>query len=210
MPRRMRVFSRISIAFACLAAFAAGCASVPPDNVGNACDIFDDKGGWYRSTHRAEKRWGLPKYIQLAIIRQESGFDADAKPARNRFLFVFPGARKSTARGYPQALEQTWALYQRSSGNNGANRRSFSDATDFVSWYGAQSKRRVGIPLTDAYNQYLAYHEGWGGYANRSYRNKPQLREAARRVSSTAATYQRQLKRCEKRFRRGIPLIPFI
>ncbi len=201
---------RFSMTFALLAMFLTGCASIPPDDVGDACEIFKDKGGWYRSTHRAEKRWGLPKYIQLAIIRQESGFDADAKPERNRFLFVFPGARKSSARGYPQALEQTWAQYQRASGNKDANRRSFSDAVDFVSWYGAQSKKRNGIPLNDAYSQYLAYHEGWGGYSDQTYKRKPQVRQAAQRVSSMAATYQRQLKRCEKRFRRGIPLVPFI
>ncbi|MGF1544301.1 MAG: hypothetical protein ACFB00_07355 [Parvularculaceae bacterium] len=188
----------------------AACASTPPDDVGNACEIFDDKGGWYRSTRRAERRWGLPKHIQLAIIRQESGFDADAKPDRNRFLFVFPGRRKSSARGYPQAVEGTWELYKRDTGRDGASRRSFSDATDFVSWYGRQSNRRVGTPMTDAYNQYLAYHEGWEGYAGRSYRGKPGLAEAARRVSRTAAVYRRQLEGCEKRLRRGIPLIPFI
>ncbi len=193
-----------------LLALAAGCASTPPDDIGDACEIFEDKGGWYRSTHRAEKRWGLPKHIQLAIIRRESGFDADAKPERNRFLFVFPGRRKSTARGYPQAVEGTWDLYRRETGRSGASRRSFSDAADFVSWYGRQSSRRVGVALTDAYGQYLAYHEGWDGYARGSYRRKDWLRTAARRVARDADVYRRQLDGCEKRFRRGIPLIPFI
>ena len=197
-------------AICAVAAIAAACASTPPDDVTNACEIFDDKGGWYRSTHRAEKRWGLPKHIQLAIIRQESGFDADAKPERNRFLFVFPGARKSSARGYPQAIEGTWDLYQRKSGNSNASRRSFSDATDFVSWFGRESNRRSGISMNDAYNQYLAYHEGWEGYNRGSYRRKSDVRQAANAVSRAAAQYRAQLDRCEKRFRRGIPLVPFI
>jgi len=188
----------------------AGCASSPPDDVGNACEIFEDKGGWYKATHRAEKRWGLPKYIQLAIIRQESGFDADAKPGRKRFLFVFPGARKSSARGYPQAVEETWDIYRRDSGNRNANRRSFKDAADFVSWYARQSRRRAGIPLDDAYNQYLAYHEGWNGYARGAHKNKQWLKSVASNVSRNAARYRRQLDRCEKRFRRGIPIIPLI
>lgn len=188
----------------------AACASTPPDNVSNACEIYDDKGGWYGSTRRAEKRWGVPKYIQLAIIRQESGFDADAKPGRRRFLFVFPGARKSSARGYPQAVEQTWELYQRRSGNSNANRRSFKDSADFVSWYGRESQKRLGIPLEDAYGQYLAYHEGWGGYANGTYKNKAWLKDAARKVAGNAYAYQSQLKKCERRLRRGIPFVPFI
>ncbi|MHA7870990.1 MAG: transglycosylase SLT domain-containing protein [Hyphococcus sp.] len=198
----------------CLAAlvfaFLFGCGSVPPDDVTNACAIFDDKGGWYKATHRAEKRWGLPKHIQLAIIGQESGFDADAKPKRRRFLGVIPGERLSSSRGYPQAVRGTWEQYQRASGNINANRRSFSDAADFVAWYGAQSNARVGVALGDAYNQYLAYHEGWGGYAERSYRSKNSVIAAAQSVSQTADRYRAQLARCENRFRRGIPLVPFI
>ena len=200
--------ARLAIVLA--AALIAGCASTPPDDIGNACEIFKDKGGWYKATHRAEKRWGLPKHIQLAIIRQESGFDADAKPERKRFLFVFPGARRSTARGYPQAVEGTWDLYIRDTGNRGANRRSFSDAADFVSWFGRQSNRRNGVALSDAYGQYLNYHEGWEGYARGTHRSKRWLTQSARQVANNASRYRRQLDGCEKRFRRGIPLIPFI
>ena len=201
----LRLFAVVTAAL-----MAAGCASTPPDNISNACDIFEDKGGWYRATHKAEKRWGLPKHIQLAIIRQESGFDADAKPERRRFLFVFPGARKSSARGYPQAVEGTWSLYERDTGNRNANRRSFSDAADFVSWYGRQSNRRAGVPLNNAYRQYLAYHEGWEGYRDGSWRRKAWLRDVAENVSRNAAAYRAQLDRCERRFRRGIPILPFI
>ena len=200
----------VLIGFALALLALSGCASTPPDDVTNACEIFEDKGGWYRSTRRAEKRWGMPKHIQLAIIRQESGFDADAKPERRRFLFVFPGARKSSARGYPQAVEGTWALYRRDSGNRNANRRSFSDAADFVSWYGRQSNRRAGIPMDNAYRQYLAYHEGWEGYRAGRWRNDQALKDIATRVSRTAAVYRAQLDRCERRFRRGIPLVPFL
>ena len=206
----MRIVIRMLSGLVCGAVLVTACASVPPDNVGNACDIFDDKGGWYRATRRAEKRWGLPKHIQLAIIRQESGFDADAKPSRKRFLFVFPGARRSSARGYPQAVEGTWDLYKRSTGRSGASRRSFSDAADFVAWYGAESRRRLGISLDDAYSHYVAYHEGWAGYRRRSFRGNETLARSARRVAGVAATYERQLRRCEKRLRRGIPIVPFI
>ncbi|MFQ5562036.1 MAG: hypothetical protein ACE5FO_00555 [Parvularculaceae bacterium] len=186
------------------------CVSTPPDDITNACKIFEDKGGWYKATRRAEKRWGMPKHIQLAIISQESGFDADAKPRRRRFLLVFPGGRKSSARGYPQAIEETWNLYRRESGNRNASRRSFSDAADFVAWYGRESRRRLGVSLDDAYSQYLAYREGWEGYARKTYRRNRTARAAAEAAARNAARYRAQLDRCEKRFRRGIPLVPFI
>ena len=203
VSRRIVVFSSVGIAL-------AGCGSVPPDDVTNACEIYGDKGGWYGATRRAEKRWGLPKHIQLAIIGQESGFDADAKPKRRRFLGIIPGERLSSSRGYPQAVRGTWELYQRESGNIDANRRSFSDAVDFVAWYGAQTNRRVGVALDDAFHQYLAYHEGWGGYGEGSFEGKSGVIAVAESVARNAARYRAQLDRCERRFERGIPLIPFI
>jgi len=199
---------RLLLAFAAAAALAA-CAT-PPKTVRNACEIFEETGGWYKATRKAEKRWGLPKATQLAIIRAESGFDDDAKPARGRFLFIFPGKRPSSAYGYSQATDGTWDLYKRSTGNSGADRDDFDDAADFVSWYGRQSNRRAGVPMSDPYRQYLAYHEGWGGYSRGSYRGNGALQAKARRVAAASATYQSQLNRCEKRLRRGIPLIPFI
>ena len=197
------------IASVLIALFVTGCASIPPDDISNACKIFGDKGGWYNSTRKAEKRWGMPKHIQLAIIRQESAFDADAKPERRRILLVIPGRRKSSARGYAQAVKGTWSQYERAIGKD-ANPRSFSDATDFVSWYGRESNKRLGIAMNDAYSQYLAYHEGWGAYARASRRRNGQVQNIARQVARNASIYQNQLARCERRFRRGIPLIPLI
>ncbi|MEM6413712.1 MAG: transglycosylase SLT domain-containing protein [Pseudomonadota bacterium] len=205
----MPMLSRLPLIIVTLCSLAA-CAKTPPQNVSNACDIFEEKRSWYRATKKAQKRWGMPKSLQLAIIRQESGFDASAKPKRGKFLFVFPGKRKSSARGYPQALDGTWDQYKKSAGNRGASRKNFRDAADFVAWYGAESRRRNGISLSDGYRQYLAYHEGWAGYARGTYRRKSTLKRAARIVDSTARNYQAQLSRCEKRFNRGIPLIPFI
>lgn len=177
---------------------AFGCASTPPSDISNACAIFDDKGGWYKATRKAERRWGLPKHIQLAIIGQESGFDPSAKPRRTHFLFI-PTGRKSSARGYPQAVEGTWDLYRRTTGNSGANRKNFRDAADFVSWYGRESNRRAGVPMGDAYLQYLAYHEGWGGYRSRSYSGKADVMNAANAVSRAADAYRVQMDRCGRR-----------
>lgn len=179
------------------------CASAPPKNPSDICAIFAEKRSWYRATRDAQYRWGTPKALQMAIIRQESGYDDDARPARGRFLFVFPGKRKSSARGYPQAVDGTWETYIRATGNRGADRDSFRDAADFVAWYARETRSRNGVPLTDAYRQYLAYHEGWGGYARGSYRSKSGLRATARRVAANTAAYQRQLRRCERVKRNG-------
>lgn len=188
----------------------SACASSPPSGIGDACRIFEQKRSWYRATHKAEKKWGMPKSLQLAIIRTESGFDRNARPPKGKFLFIFPGKRASSAKGFAQALDQTWETYKRDTGNRGANRKNFRDAADFVGWYGAQTRKRNDIALNDARNQYLAYHEGWGGYARGSWRGKTGVQAAASRVARNAATYQQQLSRCERKFKRGIPLIPFV
>ena len=53
-----------------------------------------------------------------------------------------------------------------------------------------------GVPLHDAYNQYLAYHEGKAGYARGSYRGKAWLPPVARDVEAWAARYERSCRRC--------------
>ena len=47
----------------------------------------------------------------------------------------------------------------------GARRDRIDDATDFMGWYMAESRDKLGISLGDAETQYLAYHEGRTGYA---------------------------------------------
>ena len=41
----------------------------------------------------------------MAIIKQESSFIADAKPDRRKLLGFIPWKRKSSARGYAQAID---------------------------------------------------------------------------------------------------------
>ena len=56
-----------------------------------------------------------------------------------------------------------------------------------------------GMPLHDAYNQYLAYHEGKAGYARGSYRAKAWLPSVARDVEAWAVRYDTQLRTCPLR-----------
>ena len=193
-----------------LAATLSACATTPPAQQENACRIFEDKRSWYSATRRVEKKYGVPIALQLAIVKQESSFRSHAKPPRGKFLFIFPGARPSSADGYAQALDMTWETYRADTGRRFADKNDFDDAVDFIGWYADQSRRQSGIRPGDAYRQYLAYHEGQGGYNRGSYRGKPHVQATARRVSQTAQLYEAQLDRCERKFRRGIPLIPFI
>lgn len=179
------------------AATLAGCVSNErPDDPGDACDMFENQDGWWRSVKRAEQRWGAPPALQLAIIRQESSFRHNARPPRGRFLFIFPGRRASSARGYAQALNTTWEEYERARGDDGADRNEFSDAADFVSWYARGTERELGLSYTDARGHYLAYHEGRGGYRRGSYQGNDTLLAAASRVQGFRDAYQSQLDRC--------------
>ena len=188
----------------------SACATTPPENQDNACRIFEQNRSWYKATRRVEKKWGAPISLQLAFMKKESSFDRKARPPRGKFLFVFPGARASSAKGYAQALDMTWDTYRNDTGNRGARRSNFADAADFIGWYVDQSAKRAGIAKGDPYNQYLAYHEGQGGYTRGSYKKKPAVKRRALQVASFAQTYEAQLSKCEKKFRRGIPLVPFI
>ena len=53
------------------------------------------------------------------------------------------------------------------------------------------------ISKWDPYNQYLAYHEGQGGWKRKTYRNKRWLKDVARSVDYRAREWGAQLSRCE-------------
>jgi hypothetical protein len=179
-----------------LCALLAACATAPPSNPDNACQIFEERPQWYRAAREAESTWGVPVQVQLAIIRQESGFVHDAKPPRASFVGVPLPWRQSSAYGYAQAKDETWDWYRAKTGHGGADRDDFADAADFIGWYADVSRRKLGISKWDTYNQYLAYHEGHGGFSRRTYDDKPWLLKVARRVDTKARTYGAQLRGC--------------
>ena len=81
--------------------------------------------------------------------------------SNDRAVWVLPGPRPASAKGYSQAIDGTWDQYKRSTGRFAADRtHDFGDAADFVGWYIDQSASKSQIKKTDAYNLYLAYHEG--------------------------------------------------
>lgn len=189
--------SRFLLIAAALVLAACGGGS-PPDNLDNACAIARDKPGYMRAMERAERRWGVPVHVQMAVIHQESKFVRDARTPYRFVLGVIPMGRQSSAYGYAQAIDGTWDGYRRATGNRGASRTNIRDATDFMGWYMNVSRDRLGIPLSDARNQYLAYHEGQTGYARGSYYGKRWLLGVADRVALRAEAYKAQLRRCRR------------
>lgn len=181
-------------------AVTAACATAPPPNVENVCEIFRDKRGWYDDARDASDRWNSPIPVLMAIIHQESRFLARARPPRRKILGFIPGPRPSDSYGYSQALKSTWRAYERSAGNYGADRDDFDDAVDFVAWYNHQSRLRNGIRPDDAYRLYLAYHEGHGGFARGSFRDKAWLQGVAGKVARRTTVYRGQLAACEAEF----------
>lgn len=178
------------------------CVSSRPANTADVCHIFEERRSWYRAAERTQERWGVPVPVTMAFIYQESAFNARARPARTRLLWVIPWTRPSTARGYAQALSSTWADYQQETGNRFARRQNFADAVDFIGWYNHHSVRRSNIPLHDARNLYLAYHEGHTGFNRGTYQNKGWLLEAATAVERNAQRYAGQYEQCRSQLDR--------
>ena len=177
----------------------AGCSSrysSAPSQMENACAILDQRPQFVRAFRASERKWGVPIHVQMATIHQESKFIRNAKTPRRYFLGIIPRGRVSSAYGYAQALDGTWDDYRKKTGRRWAQRSDIGDAADFIGWYMTKSKKRNGIALSDARNQYLAYHEGHGGYRKQSYRSKDWLVDVARKVDRQAQQYNSQLQGC--------------
>lgn len=191
----------LSIAF--LTTLLGGCASAPPKKADNLCSIFSEKRGWYKDAKKSSRRWGTDISVMMSMMYQESSFKARAKPPRKKILWVLPGPRPASAYGYAQATNETWRAYKSSTGRGGADRNKFDDAIDFIGWYNDQSQRKNKISKSDAYHLYLAYHEGQGGFARRTYKNKQWLKDVATKVSKRSGNYGAQLNGCESKFKPG-------
>ncbi|MCY7296581.1 hypothetical protein HJG39_14205 [Alteromonas sp. a30] len=177
----------------------SGCATAPPKNAHNICEVFFEKRDWYDAASDMKAQWGVPIHVPMAMMYQESSFRDDAQPPRDYIFFgLIPWGRVSSAYGYSQAKTLTWDDYIRESGNSGADRDDFDDAIDFMGWFIAKTYKINGVSKWDAYAQYLNYHEGWGGYKRRTYNRKPWLKKVAKKVKNRAYMYSKQLKGCQE------------
>lgn len=186
----------LKLAIVALVASCGGGNYEAPRNLDNACAIVAERPAYLRAMKKAERRWGVPVHVQMATIHQESKFIGDARTPHRYVLGVIPVGRQSSAYGYSQALDGTWEEYQQKTGNRRARRDRISDATDFMGWYMHGSYEKLGLSKWDATSQYLAYHEGRGGYARGSYRSKSWLMGVANKVGARAQTYRAQLAAC--------------
>ena len=180
-------------------ALLAGCGSreyAAPRTLDDACGIVSQHPDWLRAFRATQDRWGVPVPVLMAIIYQESKFIGNARTPFQWALGVIPVGRQSSAYGYSQALDGTWEEYLRDEGRSGARRDNIRDATDFMGWYMAQTVAETGVPLTDARNQYLAYHEGRSGYLRGSYQSKAWLVRIAGQLEERAVMYDAQLRSC--------------
>jgi len=178
----------------------SSCSSVP-SNTKNSCQIFSERYLWYKHAKKAEEKWGSPIHIQLAFIKKESGFNWLAKPKRLKLFKVVPYKRPSSSFGYSQAVKGTWEQYKKETNNPLATRARFKDSVDFIGWYMNKTETILKIPKTDAYRQYIAYHEGWKNYKNYESNNKVII--LATRVKEQANLYQKQLTQCQKKLNKN-------
>ena len=173
----------------------SACTTARPNNISNICSMFEQYPDWYWAIRQSSKKWGMPPHVIMAIIHQESHFNATIKPPRRYLLGFIPWFRPSTAYGYSQALDGTWAIYKKATGKSFISRDNFADAVDFIAWFGRQARARAGISLWNTYGQYLAYHEGVGGYLKGTYRKKLWLMRVAKQVKLQGDIYWKQLRR---------------
>ncbi len=185
---------RIAALLAALA-LLVGCSTAPPKDQNNLCNIYREYPDWYEDSLDMQDAYGTPINVAMAIIKQESSYVEDALPPRAYLLWVIPWGRVSSAYGYAQAQDPVWGEYKDQTGNGGS-RDDFEDAIMFVGWYTNGTQRTLGVSKWDAYNQYLAYHEGRGGYSRGTYRSKAWLMQVARKVEQQAKNYGWQLKGC--------------
>ena len=195
----IRVIKKYFINFLILFILSS-CSSIP-SNTKNSCDIFSEKYLWYKHAKKAEKKWGAPIYIQLAFIKKESDFDWLEKPERTKLFKIIPYKRKSSSFGYSQAIKGTWNLYKKETNNRLATRTRFKDSVDFIGWYIDKTEKLLKISKTDAYRQYIAYHEGWGNYKN--YKNNKKVILFAKKVKEQSNLYRKQLNKCQKNLDRN-------
>ena len=175
--------------------FVVSSCSSMPSNTSNSCSIFEERYLWYKHAKKSEQKWGTPIYLQLAIIKMESGFDWLAKPPRKKIFKVIPYKRPSSSFGYSQAVKGTWQQYKNETGNKLATRTRFKDSVDFIGWYTSKSEKILKISKEDAFKQYVAYHEGWGNYKN--YKNNEKIINLAKRVEKQSNIYKKQLFDCK-------------
>lgn len=194
MSRTLRALILVLLVGSC-----GGGQSSAPRNLDNACSLLRERPQYLKAFRKVERKWGVPMHVMMATIHQESEFVADARTPFRYVAGVIPMGRQSSAYGYSQALDATWDEYRADQNRRSAKRNRINDATDFMGWYMNQTRDRNGVSLSDARNQYLAYHEGHTGFRKQTYNRKSWLVGVAGKVDARSQMYRAQLAGCRLR-----------
>lgn len=196
----MSSFFRAMIAVLILGSCSGGGGyNSAPRQLDDACSIVSERPEYLRAFRQVERKYGVPVPSLMAMIYQESKFIGNNRTPHRYALGVIPVGRQSSAFGYSQALDGTWAEYVDSVGSRRARRDNINDATDFMGWYMTLTVQETGVPIYDTRNQYLAYHDGRSGYNRGTWRSKSWLVRIAGEVEARAILYDAQLRSCGKR-----------
>ena len=188
-----------ALIFVMLVASCGGGQTSAPRELDNACAILRERPQYHKAFKKVERKWGVPMHVMMATIHQESKFIADARTPFRYVAGVIPMGRQSSAFGYSQALDATWDEYRADQNRRTAKRDRITDATDFMGWYMNQTRDRNGVSLSDARNQYLAYHEGHTGFRKKTYNRKSWLVGVSSKVEARAQMYRGQIANCRLR-----------
>ena len=71
----------------------------------------------------------------------------------------------------------------------------------FIGWETDNTEFLLKICMNKGFRQYLAYHEGWGGYKN--YKNNQKVIGLAKKVEKQSNKYKSQLQDCQKRLNKN-------
>ncbi len=93
------------------------CATPPPKNPENICEIFREHGDWYFAAKDVRDRWGVPIHVPMSMMYQESSFKHNAQPPM-QYWWIIPTGRASSAYGFAQAKTITWGDYVKETGNS--------------------------------------------------------------------------------------------
>ena len=151
------------------------------------CALLANNPSWSDSLKVAQDQWSISPGAVLAIIDQESRFNAQARGANAGG----PNPRRNF--GYAQANVQTWNWFLRDTGKAAGARTDFALSVDFVGWHFAKMERRFRISRSNVSAHYLVYKMGEGGYQRGA---STRARGLANRIAERAHTINAQLTAC--------------
>ena len=141
---KKQVVALFTIVFAIFALSSCSENETKVDKSTGVCEIISQYSGWNKSLKKAQDNYNLSPAFAMAIIYQESKFDANAS------------SKYSSAYGYAQAINGTWKHFQKDVKTN-AKRNNFDDSVQFMGWYMSSLSKSLKLSMSDSTNLYIAY-----------------------------------------------------